>query len=162
MHAICTKRTDSAGVWLDAILFGVKLVTVVGAVSLLIWHMTLPPNRSHAQSGFDHAWYASQDFVLVAFSLSALYLLAAALLTVGGLLQFWKFSRRTAVWNLAFGAFALIVGIVLLCISPPNGYHEIFRPVANQASAGNCTGASCLQFARLGRAAPDRQRYAAT
>jgi hypothetical protein len=159
MHAICSKRTQSPEEWLRAGLFGVKLVTFLGAVSLLIWRMTLPPNRSHAQSGFDHAsYFASQDFFLVAFSLSALCLLAAALLAVGGLLQFWKFSRQAAVWNLAFGAFALIVGIVLLCISAPNGYYEILRPVANQARAGKCTGAMCLQFARLGRAAPDRQR----
>lgn len=125
------RRARSLEVWLDAILFGIRLATAAGVVFMVVWRVSLPPNRSNAQTGFDDGWYlAAQDCYAAACSVGALYLLLAGLLTAGGLLQLWKSSPRSAAWSLAFGAFALIAGLVLLCAPAPTEFYEIFRPRA--------------------------------
>jgi hypothetical protein len=131
MHPVLTKRFQVPEVWFSAFLFSFKLFTVGVAVLLLTWYVILPSNHSNAQTGFDHAWYfASDDFAMVAFGMSPLYFLAAAILVIGGLIQLFKYSRRAALWSIAFGVFALIVGIFLAAwVSSPEGYYEIFRSV---------------------------------
>ena len=131
MHPILAKRIEIPEPWFAAFLFAFELLTVSVAVLLLIWYVMLPPNHSNAQTGFDETWYmASDDFAMVAFGVSFLYFLAAGVLLIGGLIQLFKYSRRAAIWSIAFGVFALIVGIVLAaCISSPNGYFEIFGPL---------------------------------
>ena len=132
MHSFSTKHVGMPETWFAAFLFSFKLLTVSMAILLLIWYVMLPPNHSNAQTGFDEAWYlASDDFAMVAFSVSFLYFLAAGVLVIGGLIQLFKYSRRAAIWSIAFGVFALIVGIVLaVCVSPPDGYFGIFHSVA--------------------------------
>ena len=109
-----------------------KLFAVVVAALLLIWHVMPPPNNSNAQTGLDYGWYlASYDFAMVAFGLSPLCFLAAGVLVIGGLIQLFKHSRRAAVWNIAFGIFAFIIGFLMAsCVLLPNGSYEVLRRVA--------------------------------
>ena len=132
MHQFLTKRIEIPETWFAALLFPFKLLAVSVAILLLIWYVMLPQNHSNAQTGFDEAWYmASYDFAIVAFGMSVLYFLSAGVLVIGGLIQLFKYSRRAAIWSIAFGVFALIVGIFLIvCVSLPNGSIEISQSVA--------------------------------
>jgi hypothetical protein len=109
-----------------------KLFALITAILLLIWYVILPANHSNAQTGLDEAWYSdSYDFAMVAFNVRFLFFLVAGVLVIGGLIQLFKYSRRSAIWSFAFALFALIVGIVLtVCVSEPNGYYGILRSVA--------------------------------
>jgi hypothetical protein len=129
MHPFLTKRLEIPKVWFTAFLFPFKAFTVGATLLLFIWHATLPPNQSNAQTGFDYAWYyAADDFALVASGMSIFYFLAAGVLVIGGLIQLLKYSRRAALWSIAFGIFAFIIGIYLAAfISFPEGNYGIMR-----------------------------------
>jgi len=130
MHLTLTKRIEVPENWFAAFLFPFKLFTVGAAIGLLVWYVSLPPDRTSAKTGIDMAWtLALDDYYLVASTVSLLYLLAACVLVIGGLIQLFKYSRRAALWSIAFGVFAFIIGIVLMeCVSPPHG-HEILQSV---------------------------------
>jgi hypothetical protein len=131
MHPLFNKRIEIPGVWVSAFLFPFKLLAIGGALLLFIWYLLLPPNHTKPWSGIDMVWYnASNDFFVMACSVSLLYFLVFGVLLIGGVVQQFKCSQRAAIWSFAFAIFALIVGIVLACVSPPNGYIEIFRRAA--------------------------------
>jgi hypothetical protein len=131
MRPLFTNRFQIPEVWFSAFLFSFKLFAVVVAALLLIWHVMLPPNNSNAQTGLDQAWFsASHDFAMVASGVSLLYFLAAGILVIGGLVQLFKYSRRAAIWSIAFGVLAFIIGLFLaFCVSDPDGYFSMFRRV---------------------------------
>jgi len=133
MHSLLVRRIEMAEAWLRAFLFAFKLLTVFVGVWLLIWYALLPSNHTDYQTGtIDEAWYfAAFDFAMVAYSLSLLYFLAAVVLVIGGLIQFFEYSRRAAIWNIAFGGVALVIGIILMLFVPfPSRTIEILRSVA--------------------------------
>lgn len=99
-------------------MFAFKVICVLLAPALLVCNLAQPSN------------HAPNDFALLASGLSGLYFLTAGVLLVGGLFQLARHSRRPAIWNIAFGTFALIAGIVFVCVSEPNVDHEILRSAA--------------------------------
>jgi hypothetical protein len=118
--------------WLAAFLFAFKLLTLSGGFLFLSWYLLLPPNQSVGQTRVDMKWcLASEDFATVAANVSIMYFLASGLLIVGGVIQLFKCSRREAAWSLAFGIFALVVGIILACVSYPYGHYQILRAAAS-------------------------------
>jgi uncharacterized protein YacL len=132
MRSFFSKRISMPESWFGALLFAFKLLTVLLVTLLFVWHETLPPNHTDYHTGArDMVWYsASYDFFMVAVQVSLLYFLAAAVLVIGGLVQLVKYSRKAAIWTLAFGILALIIGIMLaVFVSPPPGI-EILRSAA--------------------------------
>jgi hypothetical protein len=119
MHSVLIKRMGFLETWFDALMLAFKLPVVILPVWLLVWYAFLPP--FHAQTHVDHFRYsAAGDFATVASSLPGCFFLAAGVLIIGGLVQVFKFSRSSGGWNLGFGIFALIMGIILAaCISTP-------------------------------------------
>ena len=104
MHTLLNKRMEIPEAWVAAFLFSFKLLAVGGAAIFLIWYALLPSNRTNGRS-LDMAWFnASNDFYIMASSASVFYFLVFVVL--------------------------LIVGVVLACVSPPNGHIEIGWPAA--------------------------------
>jgi len=115
-----TKRIEIPEAWIAAFLFPFKLFSVGAVVWLLIWYLMLPS----MQPGVEGAWiYAYSDLRMVAFFVTFLYFLAAGVQVIVGLVQLFKYSRKAAIWSIAFGVFALIIGIFLaICISASTEY----------------------------------------
>ncbi|HSY17205.1 MAG TPA: hypothetical protein VK815_02685 [Candidatus Acidoferrales bacterium] len=120
MHSLLAKRIEVPENWFDALMFAFKLPTVILPVWLLVWYAFLPAFHTQATDSYGGLMdSATDDFVAVAFQLSAVLLLAAAALIVGGLIQLFRYSSRSAGWSLGFGVFALVIGIALTCASSP-------------------------------------------
>jgi hypothetical protein len=125
MRSILLKRIfEIPKAWFSAFLFPFKLFTVFAAVGLLIWYLMLPINTKSG-SKIDEAYFmATDDFRNVAFSVGVLYFLSSCALVVGGCVQLFKYSRRAALWSIAFGILAFVICIVLerVCHSLPSKY----------------------------------------
>jgi hypothetical protein len=94
-------------VWLAASLFPLKIYTVVAALWLIVWHAGLPANKSYS-------WYnAVSDFSFFADCVRQGYFLVAFALVLGGLIQWFKCSRKAALWSMAFGVAAFVIGVIL-------------------------------------------------
>jgi hypothetical protein len=132
MHQFFSKHIEMRERWFAACLFPFKLLTVSTVVLLLIWYVLLPQDHSNAYTGIDWRWYwASYDFFIMAQFARLFFYLAAAVLTGGGMIQLVRHSFHAATWSIAFGFFALVVGIVLaVFVSPPNGFIEVLRSAA--------------------------------
>jgi len=128
MPPLLTRRIEIPAAWLAAFMFGFKLISVLLAIVMLIWYLALPSNGASAPTGPDALRpFSANDFAATALGLSGLYFLAAGVLVVGGLIQGFEYSRRAGLRSIAFGVFALIAGIVLVCVSEPSGQLETFR-----------------------------------
>ena len=115
------KYVEIPETWTSAFFFFFKLFTAIMAVWLLVWHWVLPPDDSIWHPSYQQLWESAMyDFWFIAHQISLLYFVSAFLLVTGGLIQLWKRSGRSAWWNIGFGIFAVIVGIVLFIGVPPS------------------------------------------
>jgi hypothetical protein len=132
MRPILLKRVfEVPEAWFAAFLFPFKLFTVCASVWLLTWYLMLPANNTSG-GRIDEAFFmATDDFRIIAFTVSSLYFLSACVLVVGGCVQIFKYSRNAALWSFAFGILAFVIGSVLVgvCNSLPSKY-EYLRSVA--------------------------------
>lgn len=120
MHTQTLKRFEIPETWLAGVLFAFKLTVVLLTVLLVNWHAGLPVVVSHTLGYPDANWWANYDFFMVAFGMRSFFFLAAAVLGLGGLIQWFKYSRRAAIWSFGFGAAALIIGFLLkICVGFP-------------------------------------------
>lgn len=125
MRSIIFKRIfEVPETWLSALLFPFKLFPVCAALCILIWYFILPPNNSGmSTSSIDVAFFtAAHDFRIAAVSVGLLDFLSASVLAMGGCIQLFKYSRSAAFWSIAFGVFAIALGIVMgrLCDWAPD------------------------------------------
>jgi hypothetical protein len=97
-------------VWFSALLFPFKLYTVFAVVGPLIWYLMLPMNNGgNVDSNY---FMAIDDFRFVASFVSCSYFISSWVLVVGGCIQLFKYSRRAALWTIAFGLLAFLIYIV--------------------------------------------------
>jgi len=110
MHTFRIKRLEFPENWLIVILFPFKLLTVGVTVGLLVWYLLLPSKQLEVVG----MPTTNSDFAFVAFHMGFLYILAACVQAIGGFVQLlFVNSRRAAIWSIAFGVLALIIGILL-------------------------------------------------
>ena len=97
-----------------------KLPVVILPVWLLVWYVFLPPFQSQPNTDYYASLLSSpaDDFAAVAFQLGVMLFLPAGVLVVGGLIQLFCHSIRSAGWSLGFGIFALVISIALVCGAP--------------------------------------------
>ena len=107
------KSIEIPETWIPAFFFFFKLFTLITSAWLLVWYAVLRTDQSSWQTNY------LEDYWFVASNLSFLFFLSAGLLVIGGLIQLWKRSGRSAWWNIGFGIFAIIIGIVLFVGVPP-------------------------------------------
>jgi hypothetical protein len=98
--------------WLSASLFPLKIYTLVAVPWLIVWHSRLPQNRSSGLNGFlDERWfYVVSDFSAVAGYVRFGYFVVALVLLIGGVVQSFKQSPKSASGSIAFGIAAVVLG----------------------------------------------------
>jgi hypothetical protein len=107
-------------VWLAAWLFPLKIYTVAALLWLIYWHSILPANFTRGWTGLDQDWYrAASEFATVAGYVRLGYFVVASILVIGGIVQWFTRSHRSAWWSLGFGIGAWVAAIWLCYHYPP-------------------------------------------
>jgi cytochrome bd-type quinol oxidase subunit 2 len=98
--------------WLAASLFPLKIYTLFVGVILFYWNEELSPNET--------------DFAYITYFAGLGYFFCATVLIAGGVIQFYKDSRKDGIFSFVCGLVALFIGLLLAFfvhrpyLSPPN------------------------------------------
>ena len=107
--------------WFRASLFPFKLYTVAVVIGLFYWYGSLPAKP--IRRGFEVALGMRRDYAAeLAYSDFGYmttwavygYFVCAGVLIIGGLVQAFTSSRRTAIFSFAFGIAAAVIGWLLI------------------------------------------------